>query len=123
MPLPSGNSLRYIRPVSFSCSVVAISTENTCTPVLVTISSGWMLAACAPALISANITATAAGAIRELVFQPIGLKPMNANPIVVAKPCTAGSLAGGTWQIPDGGNAAQCDFRAGATPAVRNAGL
>src|SRR6202158_1348567 len=48
IPLPSGNSLRYIRPVSFSSSVVAISTENTCTPDLVTISSGWTLAACAP---------------------------------------------------------------------------
>jgi hypothetical protein len=72
---------------------------------------------------SVNITATAAGAIHDLIFRLAGLKPMNANPIVVAKPCTAGSLAGGTWQIPDGGNAAQCDFRAGATAAVRNAGL
>src|SRR5258705_9955730 len=46
MPLPSGNSLRYISPVVFSSSVVAISTENTCTPFLVTISSGWKGAAC-----------------------------------------------------------------------------
>ncbi len=45
MPLPSGSSLRYISPVCFSSSVVAISTENTCTPFLVTISSGWKLAA------------------------------------------------------------------------------
>ena len=29
MPFPSGNSLRYISPVSFSLSVVAISTEKT----------------------------------------------------------------------------------------------
>jgi hypothetical protein len=45
IPFPSANSLRYIRPVSFSCSVVAISTEKTCTPFLVTISSGWTVAA------------------------------------------------------------------------------
>src|SRR6202165_2352167 len=45
IPFPSGSSLRYIRPVSCSCSVVAISTEKTCTPDLVTISSDWTLAA------------------------------------------------------------------------------
>jgi hypothetical protein len=52
--------LRYIRPVSFSCSVVAISTEKTCTPFLVTISSGWTLAARAAAPANAqSATATA----------------------------------------------------------------
>jgi hypothetical protein len=40
MPLPSGSSFRYISPVVFSSSVVAISTENTRTPDLVAISSG-----------------------------------------------------------------------------------
>jgi hypothetical protein len=48
---------------------------------------------------------------------------MNENPIFAAKPRTAGNLAGATWQIADGGNAVQCDFRAGAAVAVQNAGL
>src|SRR5206468_2105836 len=59
MPLPSASSLRYMRPVSFSCSVVAISTEKTCTPVVVTISRVWKLAARAAVPESAKESAKA----------------------------------------------------------------
>src|ERR1700681_1866962 len=65
IPLPSGNSLRYIRPVAFSWSVVAISTEKTCTPDLVTISSGWMLAASAPTPANAQTASAAAMATQS----------------------------------------------------------
>src|SRR3954470_1141260 len=123
MPLPSGSSLRYIRPVSFSCSVVATSTENTCTPDFVTISSGSMLAACAPAPTTATIAATTAGAIQPLSFRPIRLKPMNTKPDDCHQARPAGKPAGATWQLTDRGNAAQCDFRVAATPAVRSAEL
>ena len=59
MPFPSGSSFRYIKPVVFSSSVVAISTEKTCTPDLVTISSGWKVAACASKPDHAKAAATA----------------------------------------------------------------
>src|ERR1700738_932401 len=59
IPFPSASSFRYIRPVVFSSSVVAISTENTCTPDLVTISSGWTLAAATPAPDGAQTATTA----------------------------------------------------------------
>src|SRR4051794_572214 len=59
MPFPSANSFRYIRPVVFSSSVVASSTENTCTPDFVTISSGPTLAARALDPANAHIATTA----------------------------------------------------------------
>src|SRR5436190_5309721 len=65
MPLPSGNSLRYIRPVVFSSPVVANSTENTCTPALVTISSGSILAARALEVANAQSAMIAAARARE----------------------------------------------------------
>jgi hypothetical protein len=72
---------------------------------------------------SAHITATAVGAIHDLIFRPIGLKPMNINPIVVAKPCTAEAWPAerGKYQTPVmQRNAISAP---GATPAVGNAGL
>src|ERR1700687_3922600 len=65
IPFPSGSSLRNISPVVFSSSVVAISTENTCTPDLVTISSGSMLAACAAAPDQTPSVTSAAKATRS----------------------------------------------------------
>src|SRR5215212_6114542 len=59
MPFPSASSFRYIRPVVFSSSVVASSTENTCTPDFVTISSGPTLAARALDPANAHIATTA----------------------------------------------------------------
>ena len=64
MPLPSGNSLRYIRPVVFSSSVVASSTENTCTPALVTISSGSIVAARTLKVVNAQSAMIAAAMAR-----------------------------------------------------------
>src|SRR6202171_2502316 len=65
IPFPSGSSFRYIRPVVFSSSVVAISTENICTPDLVTISRGWVLAARTPKAENAQTASTAAKGIRS----------------------------------------------------------
>jgi hypothetical protein len=59
--------LRYISPVCFSSSVVAISTENTRTPDLVAISSGWTLAAYATGFVQSaksNVIAAPSDIIR-----------------------------------------------------------
>src|SRR5256885_16332249 len=83
MPLPSANSFRYISPVVFSSSVVAISTENTCTPDLVTISSGWTLAAQAPRLANEASAATRTAnspARHRQRYRPEFMETDSANP-------------------------------------------
>src|SRR3954468_16037722 len=84
MPLPSGSSFRYISPMVFSSSVVAISTENTCTPDLVTISSGWTLAARAPkpANQASAATTTANSPTRHRQrYRPEFMETGSANPV------------------------------------------
>src|SRR6266550_2031450 len=75
IPFPSGSSFRYIRPVVFSSSVVAISTENICTPDLVTISSGWMLAARPPKAETTQTAKPAAKGIQSRARKRSGSTP------------------------------------------------
>jgi hypothetical protein len=70
--------------VVFSSSVVAISTEKTCTPDLVTISSGWTLAARAPKL--ANEASAATKTANSLArhrqrYRPEFMKTGSVNPV------------------------------------------
>src|ERR1700687_3412608 len=87
IPFPSGSSFRYIRPVTFSSSVVAISTEKNCTPDFVTISSGWKFAARAWKPLRKQSATTAAannqGCARNLSGSADRLKFMdNATPAI-----------------------------------------